>query len=49
MPSNTKLQVLTLHELRLEYQVNPEGIDVLKPRFSWILKGEGRLRFQSAY
>lgn len=25
-------------ELKCEYQVNPFGLDVLKPRFSWILK-----------
>lgn len=40
---------LSVHETRIEYLENPEGIDVLKPRFSWILKGEGHNRFQSAY
>lgn len=40
---------LEIQQLRLEYKKNPEGIDVLKPRFSWILKGDGFNRSQSAY
>ena len=40
---------LEIHQLRLEYLENPEGIDVLKPRFSWFLKGDGFNRSQSAY
>ncbi len=43
---NTPLQV---EGLRTEYHLNPEGLDVVKPRFSWILTGEGRNRFQSSY
>ncbi|WP_373516705.1 family 78 glycoside hydrolase catalytic domain [Pricia sp.] len=41
--------VLYIGEPRVEYHENPEGLDVLKPRFSWILKGKGRNRSQSAY
>ncbi|SFR67033.1 alpha-L-rhamnosidase [Maribacter stanieri] len=40
---------ISIHETRVEYLENPEGIDIPHPRFSWILKGEGRNRFQSAY
>lgn len=42
-------KALSIHEPRMEYHENPEGIDVLQPRFSWMLKGEGRRRAQSAY
>ena len=41
--------ILTIDNLRIEYHENPSGIDVEKPRFSWVLKGEGRNLFQSAY
>lgn len=41
--------VLKVKNLKLEYQENPQGIDVEKPRFSWILEGEGRNRSQQAY
>jgi alpha-L-rhamnosidase len=40
---------LLIQELRIEYHKNPEGIDVMQPRFSWILNGAGRNRSQSAY
>jgi alpha-L-rhamnosidase len=46
---NKDSKSLTILEPRVEYHENPEGIDVLQPRFSWILKGEGRNRAQSAY
>jgi alpha-L-rhamnosidase len=36
-------------DLRCEYAVNPLGIDVLRPRFSWVLKHTERGRTQSAY
>jgi len=36
-------------ELRCEYRVNPRGIDVVKPRLSWILESERRGQMQSAY
>lgn len=35
--------------LRCEYRVNPVGLDVIKPRLSWILEGSGRGICQSAY
>ena len=35
--------------LRCEYLVNPLGIDVLKPRLSWILESHERGQKQSAY
>lgn len=37
------------YNLRCEYSVNPIGIDVLNPRFSWSLSHSGRGRAQSAY
>ena len=36
-------------DLRCEYAVNPIGVDVIQPRFSWILKHSERARIQSAY
>jgi len=36
-------------KLRCEYLVNPNGIDVGKPRLSWILDSDGRGQKQSAY
>ncbi len=41
--------MLKVEELKTEYLQNPEGIDVPVPRLSWILKGDGRNRYQSAY
>ncbi|MHA1264455.1 MAG: glycoside hydrolase family 78 protein [Candidatus Helarchaeota archaeon] len=35
--------------LRCEYLVNPLGIDVLKPRLSWIIKSTDRSQIQTAY
>ncbi|MFA5816282.1 MAG: glycoside hydrolase family 78 protein [Bacteroidales bacterium] len=35
--------------LRTEYQVNPVGIDVLQPRFSWVIKANVRDIRQIAY
>lgn len=35
--------------LRCEYLVNPLGIDVLRPRLSWVLEANGRGRRQTAY
>ncbi len=35
--------------LRCEYLVNPLGLDVLRPRFSWMLRHNERGRLQSAY
>ena len=42
-------EVLSIKNLKVEYLDNPRGIDVLRPRFSWILNGEGRNRVQSAF
>ncbi|HUT46357.1 MAG TPA: family 78 glycoside hydrolase catalytic domain [Sedimentisphaerales bacterium] len=39
----------TAGNLRCEYLVNPIGIDVIKPRLSWILESEQRSCVQSAY
>jgi len=36
-------------DLRCEYRVNPLGIDVMKPRLSWIMKSNQRGQMQSAY
>ena len=36
-------------DLRCEYTVNPMGVDVPQPRFSWILRHSERARTQSAY
>ncbi|WP_339713986.1 family 78 glycoside hydrolase catalytic domain [uncultured Kriegella sp.] len=48
--SNAEINVpLAIDRLRVEYHENPEGIDIEKPRFSWVLTGEGRSRYQSAY
>lgn len=46
--SDTK-NPLKVSKLRIEYLESPSGIDVEKPRFSWLLEGEGRNRSQSAY
>ncbi|MEM3465137.1 MAG: family 78 glycoside hydrolase catalytic domain [Thermoproteota archaeon] len=36
-------------KLRCEYRVNPLGIDVLKPRLSWIVESSERGQLQTAY
>ena len=40
---------ITTLGLTCEYVTNPLGVDVTKPRFSWILKSEQRGQMQSAY
>ena len=40
---------LRIAQPRVEYNTNPEGLDVERPRFSWRLEGEGRNRKQTAY
>lgn len=40
---------LTPAELKCEYRVDPAGIGETEPRFTWILKGEGRNLAQQAY
>ncbi len=41
--------MLTISHLRLEYLVNPLGIDERAPRFSWILDADRRGARQAAY
>ena len=43
------MSTLTATELCCEYAVNPIGIDVPDPRFSWILAASRRGQVQSAY
>jgi alpha-L-rhamnosidase len=40
---------LNITDLRCEYRENPEGLDARAPRFSWVLRGNGRGRAQIAY
>lgn len=40
---------LKIHQLRVEYLDNPEGLQTLQPRFSWLLEGDGFNRYQTAY
>ena len=40
---------LSAVELKCEYFVNPLGIDVARPRFSWVLKSSRRGQLQSSY
>ncbi len=47
--TTTTLAPLTVLEPRVEYKLNPQGLDTEAPRFSWKLQGEGRNRLQSAY
>lgn len=37
------------YDLKLEYRTNPEGVDVLKPRFFWKINSKESGQFQSAY
>ncbi len=39
----------TVHNLLTENLVNPVGLDITQPRFSWQLNGKGRNLAQSAY
>ena len=41
--------MLHLTNLRCEYHTNPMGIDVTKPRLSWMLDSESRNVLQTAY
>ena len=40
--------MLQIEKLRVEYRENPIGLDVAKPRFSWILKTEKENCMQSS-
>jgi alpha-L-rhamnosidase len=41
--------IITPYKLKSEYLTNPVGIDVQRPRFSWLLKSEERGMMQCAY
>ena len=41
--------MITPFDLQCEYAVNPVGIDTRRPRFSWLLRADGRGQNQSAY
>ena len=41
--------LIELNRLRVEYQVNPVGIDITQPRFSWEIKANVRNLMQVAY
>ena len=41
--------VLTVRKLRCEYKVDPVGIDIAKPRFSWQLKSTEKNVLQTSY
>ena len=47
--SNPASDNIKLVELRCEYAINPLGIDVKTPKFSWILESTERGQMQSAY
>ena len=40
---------VTIQKLRCEYLVNPLGIDVAKPRLSWVVQSDQRGQRQTAY
>jgi len=40
---------ISAEKLRCEYRVNPLGIDVVKPRFNWIVQSNRRGQRQTAY
>ena len=40
---------LNLDQLLVENKMNPKGIDVQAPRFSWIMSSKSRNKSQSAY
>jgi len=41
--------MLRVEDLRVEFTVNPLGVDEPRPRFSWILIHSGRGQYQKAY
>lgn len=48
-PTDANNRLLAVTDLRTEYQANPLGIDVIKPRFSWQLRSDARGTIQAAY
>jgi alpha-L-rhamnosidase len=47
--ASTAAAVVTVENLRCEYLHNPLGLDVAKPRLTWILKSDQRNEAQTAY
>lgn len=43
------MPTITISNLTCEYQINPLGIDVLRPRLSWQMQSEQRGAHQTAY
>ncbi len=41
--------MLTIQELKTEYRVNPLGIDLKEPRFSWKIKSSENDTMQASY
>jgi alpha-L-rhamnosidase len=48
-PAPTEAADLTPVLLKCEYAANPIGVDVARPRFSWVLKSARRGQVQTAY
>lgn len=46
---NSEAQPLSVENLQTEYRINPVGIDVEQPRFSWVIQSEERNTMQTAY
>ena len=40
---------VTVKELHCEYRVNPFGIDIVKPRLSWVMRSNQRGQMQRSY
>ncbi len=40
---------LVLQNLKVEYKINPLGIDVMKPRLSWEIRSDKQNTMQTAY
>ena len=40
---------LVLQNLKVEYKINPLGIDVMKPRLSWEIRSDKKNTMQTAY
>ncbi|TVQ05668.1 MAG: alpha-L-rhamnosidase, partial [Balneolaceae bacterium] len=45
----SEAQTLSVDNLQTEYRINPVGIDVEQPRFSWIIQSDERNTMQTAY
>ena len=45
----TQKSEVNIVNLKIEYKVNPLGVDIVQPRFSWNLESEQRGISQSAY